>query len=68
MLVSKTSDVGSIPTTFANIINCSAAEGIEADLPEDKDAKVGFIIDFVNRFHHADDFTLTEDNVYAWWD
>ena len=41
---------------------------LEADLPEDKDAKVGFIIDFVNRFHHADDFTLTEDNVYAWWD
>lgn len=43
-------------------------EGLEADLPEDKDAKIEFIIDFVNSFHHADDVTLTENNVYAWWD
>lgn len=43
-------------------------EGLEADLPEDKDDKIEFIIAFVDNFHHADDFTLTEDNVHAWWD
>ena len=43
-------------------------ERLEADLPEDKDTKIEFIIDFVNRFHHADSLTLTENSAYAWWD